>query len=138
MEGRCIISTYKCQSQLILHLLVIAVLLQYHLPYLRDFDALQLHVDGLSLGLQVHHVVLADVVEEGVVEGLGDGHALVGVELQGVQQEVFGIGSYCFEEVFEGFSGDVAEGSDVVLGTLVADEVDVFGSADDVEDYGAK
>lgn len=105
---------------------------------MRDLHSLQLHVDRLALGLKVYHVVLADVVEEGVVEGLGDGHAFVGVELQGMQQEVFGLWGDCLEEVLEGFSRDVAKGTDVVFCTLVADEVDVLWSSDDVEDYGAK
>lgn len=105
---------------------------------MRDLHSLQFHVDRLALGLKVYHVVLADVVEEGVVEGLGDGHAFVGVELQGMKQEVFGLGGDCLEEVLEGLSRDVAEGTDVVFCTLVADEVDVLWGSDDVEDYGAK
>lgn len=55
-----------------------------------------------------------------------------------MQQKVFGLRSYCFEEVLEGLSRDVAKRTDIIFSALVADEVDVFRSSDYVEDDGAK
>lgn len=110
---------------------------------LRDFgdvDSLQLHVDGLALDLLVLRIVRADVVEQGVGQRVADGHPLVGVELQRVQQEILHVRCDELEQLFERPTLLKPERFYVVLGSFVADEIEVFlaGGADDVEDDGPK
>jgi hypothetical protein len=119
---------------LLLKLLVILEFLHYEFSNLRDFYSLEFHVDRLSFELQVLEVVFADIVEEGVVQGLGNGHSLVGIEFKRVEQKVLGLRCDCFKEVLERFPGNKAKGANVVSGSLIADKVDIFRSSYDVED----
>lgn len=55
-----------------------------------------------------------------------------------MQQEVFYVREEIAEDFVEWNSLFVAKGLNVVLGSLVADEVDVFWSTDDTENDGSK
>lgn len=118
--------------------LIIIVLVQHHLLNLRNVNAFYLHVYWLSLDLQVLAIVCSDIVKERVVDRLADRHAFVWIELQWVQQEVFYVREEIAEDFVEWNSLFVAKGLNVVLGSLVADEVDVFWSTDDTENDGSK
>lgn len=117
-------------------LLVVAVLLQHHLPDLLDLDPVQVHCDGLSLYAKVQLEEVADVVEQPVVDGLGDSHALVGVELERALQEVVHFWGDEAEELGERLALPHSERLYVVACSLVADEVNVSGRADSAEDDG--
>jgi hypothetical protein len=56
-----------------------------------NFKAFQLHVDWLALRCYVLFVILPDIIEKGMVEGLLDSHALIWIEFQRMLQEVLGL-----------------------------------------------
>lgn len=114
------------------------ILLNNHFPDLLDLDAVQLHCNGFSLDAQIALEVVPDIIEQFVVDGLIDGHASVGVELQRPLQEVIDLGSDELEQLAEWLARDHPEGFNVVFCALVADEVDVGGRADGAEDDGPK
>lgn len=96
-------------------------------------------VEALALR-EVKIVHVADAVEDGVGDGLVDGHALAGVEHQRLLQEVLPVGQAVVEDLAGLLLLVLGEGLEVVERHLLLDEGDLLlgGSADDLQDLGAE
>ena len=111
------------------------VLLNHHLADVLDFSILQLHLNRLPLNVQVSSKVVANIVEQRMVEGLINCHALIGVELKASSQEVLHICVDKLKDLTKWLTFLWSERLYVFSRSLVADEFDVCGCADDAENY---
>jgi len=68
-----------------------------HLSYFWDVNALEQHAYWFAFYLKIANVVLADVIEKFVIQGLAYCHTFVGIEFEGMHKEVLNFGGYDFE-----------------------------------------
>lgn len=113
--------------------MVIVILCNDHLTYLLDLNSFQIHNNGLSFNSEVILVFAFNILKQFVVECLLDGHPFVRIELERLLQEILHQRIDELENLLEGPLLDFIERLDVVPGSFIGDELDIGGSANNIE-----
>lgn len=115
-----------------------SVFLHNHSPNLLNLNPIQLHRNRLSLNAQIPLKIWSNIIKQLMIDGLRDGHTFIGVELQRSLQKIINLRSKKLEQLTKRLAFNNTKRFDVVLSSLIGNEVDVGRCANGGEDDGAE